>query len=247
MRLSTLFQYCLISLTSQCALLASRKASQASTLARSPCDLNTSIAVSSSLMRRCRIASSSSRATCSGQNFAPCAIMPSISAGGGVVRRLDRDGGDARRAIDIDADETVADAAVVDGPVQRRQRDALAVAVAFRGRGEFLCALRDLGFELAVRHDLVDQAPLHRALALDAFLDGAEEVGVIAAHLALVDHARQPAGARQHRQQRHFRQRHGGRTIVGEDDVIGGQRQFIAAAGRGAVDDGDEALAGIFG
>ncbi len=43
-------------------------------------DLNTSIAISSSLMRRCRIASSSSRATCSGQNDAPCAIMPSISA-----------------------------------------------------------------------------------------------------------------------------------------------------------------------
>ena len=34
MRLSTRFQYCLISLTSQCALLASRKASQATTLAR---------------------------------------------------------------------------------------------------------------------------------------------------------------------------------------------------------------------
>jgi hypothetical protein len=35
--------------------------------------LNTSIAISSSLMRRCRIASSSSRATWSGQNAAPCA------------------------------------------------------------------------------------------------------------------------------------------------------------------------------
>jgi hypothetical protein len=29
--------------------------------------------------------------------------------------------------------------------------------------------------------------------------------------------------------------------------VIGGERQLIAAAGRGAVDDGDEALAGILG
>ena len=101
-------------------------------------------------------------------------------------------------------------------------------------------------FELAVRRDLVDQAPLHRALALDAFLDGAEEVGVVAAHLALVDDARQPAGAGQHRKQRHFRQRHGGRAVVGEDDVIGRKRELIAAAGRGAVDDGDEALAGIF-
>ena len=86
---------------------------------------------------------------------------------------------------------------------------------------------------------------MHSALALDAFLDGAEIIGVVAAHLALVDHARQPAGARQHRQQRHFRQRHRGRAIVGEDDVIGRQRQFITAAGRGAVDDGDETLPGI--
>jgi len=30
---------------------------------------------------------------------------------------------------------------------------------------------------------------------------------MVAAHLALVDDARQPAGARQHGQQRHFRQR----------------------------------------
>ncbi len=70
---------------------------------------------------------------------------------------------------------------------------------------------------------------------------------MIAAHLALVDHPRQPAGARQHRQQRHFRQRHGGGAVVGQHDVIGRQRQFIAAAGRGAVDDGDEALPGILG
>ena len=162
-------------------------------------------------------------------------------------RRLDRDGGDARGAVDVDADKAVADAALVDGALERRQRDALAVAVALRGGGEFLGALGDFGFELAVRHDLVDQAPCDGALALDAFLDGAEEIGMVAAHLALVDDARQPAGARQHRQQRHFRQRHGGRAVVGQHDVIGRERQLIAAAGRGAVDDGDEALPGIFG
>ena len=129
--------------------------------------------------------------------------------------------------------------------VERRQRDALAVAVALRGGGEFLGALGDLGFELAVRHDLVDQPPCDGALALDAFLDGAEEIGMVAAHLALVDDARQPAGARQHREQRHFRQRHRGGAVVGQHDVIGRERQLIAAAGRGAVDDGDEALPGI--
>ena len=114
----------------------------------------------------------------------------------------------------------------------------LPLPLRFEAAANSLRALGDPGFELAVRHDLVDQPPLHRALALDAFLDGAEIVGMVAAHLALVDHPRQPAGARQHRQQRHFRQRHGGGAVVGEDDVIGGERQFIAAAGRGAVDHG---------
>ena len=68
---------------------------------------------------------------------------------------------------------------------------------------------------------------------------------MVAAHLALVDHPRQAAGARQYGEQRHFRQRHGRRTIVGENDVIGGQRQLIAAARGRAVDDRDKTLAGI--
>ena len=112
--------------------------------------------------------------------------------------------------------------------------------------GKFLGAIGDLAFQLAVRRDLVDQPPCDGALALDAFLDGAEEVGVVAAHLALVDDAGQPAGARQHREQRHFGERDRSRAVIGKDDVIGGERQFIAAAGRGAVDHGDETLAGVF-
>ncbi len=163
------------------------------------------------------------------------------------VRRLDRDGGDACRAVDIDADQAVADAAVVDLARQRGEHNAFSVTVALRGGGEFFRALGDSCLQLAVGHDLVDQPPLHRALALDAFLDGAEIIGVVAAHLALVDDPRQSAGARQHRQQRHFRQGDCGRAVVGEDDVVGGQRQFIAAAGRGTVDHGDKTLAGILG
>ena len=69
---------------------------------------------------------------------------------------------------------------------------------------------------------------------------------MVAPDFSLVDDARQPAGARQHGKQRHFGQRHGSRAVIGEDDVVGGKRQFIAAAGRGAVDHGDETLAGIF-
>src|SRR6476469_7375891 len=39
----------------------------------------------------------------------------------------------------------------------------------------------------------------------------------------------------------------GNTAVVGEEDVIGCERQFITAAGRGPVDDGDEALPGIPG
>ena len=44
--------------------------------------------------------------------------------------------------------------------------------------------------------------------------------------------------------QRQLRQRHGRGAVVGQDDVVGGQRQLVAAAGAGARDDADHALAG---
>src|SRR3954470_15532621 len=75
-------------------------------------------------------------------------------------RRLDRDRGDACRAVDVDADKAIADAGLIDDALERRQRDALAAALALRGLGEFPRALGNLAFELAVRRDLVDQAPL---------------------------------------------------------------------------------------
>ena len=60
------------------------------------------------------------------------------------------------------------------------------------------------------------------------------------AHAALVGHAGQAAGARQHAQQRHLRQRHRRRAVVDQDDLVAGQREFIAAAGAGAVHRGQE-------
>ena len=118
------------------------------------------------------------------------------------------------------------------------------------GRSDFaansLRALLHHLIELGVRHHLVDQPPFDRALALDALFGGAEHVGVVAAHLALVGDAGEPAGAGQHREQRQLRQRHGRGAVVGQDDVVGGERQLIAAAGAGAGDDADHALAGKF-
>ena len=93
--------------------------------------------------------------------------------------------------------------------------------------------------ELGAGHHLIDQPPVDRALALDAFLGGAEHIGMVAPHLALVGDAGEPAGAGQHREQRQFRQRHRRGAVVDQHDVVGGERQLIAAAGRGAVDDAD--------
>ncbi len=93
------------------------------------------------------------------------------------------------------------------------------------------------------RHHLVHEPPLHRALALDALLERAEEVGAVAPHPPLVHQPREAAGPRQHREQRHLGQRHGGGAVVGHDDPVGGQRQLVAAARAGPVHRGEPDLA----
>ena len=70
--------------------------------------------------------------------------------------------------------------------------------------------------------------------AAHALFGGAEDVGEVAAHLALVGHPGQAAGAGQHGEQRHLGQRHRRTCVVGQDDVVAGQRQLVAAAGAGA-------------
>jgi len=95
----------------------------------------------------------------------------------------------SRRAVDIDIEQTVADAAVVDGAVERRKRDAGPEPLRFEAAANSLARSATLPSSLLLarsRH----QPPGDGALALDAFLDGAEEVGMVAAHLALVDDAR---------------------------------------------------------
>ena len=112
---------------------------------------------------------------------------------------------------------------------------------------DFLGDLPGFVGELAGRDQSVDQPPFARPLAAQALGRGAEEVGVIAPHQALVDQPRQPAGAGQHREQRQLRQRHRARAVVGQQDLLAGQRQLVAAAGGDAVDRADVALAGMLG
>ena len=120
--------------------------------------------------------------------------------------------------------------------LDRRQGDAFRVAWPIGlGRKHFGGVLHRL-LELGVRRHLVDEPPLHRACALDTLLDGAERIRQIAPHLALVGHAREAAGARQHGQQRQLGQRHGGAAVVGQQDAIGCQCQLVAAAGGSAAD-----------
>jgi len=58
---------------------------------------------------------------------------------------------------------------------------------------------------------------------------------VVAPHAPLVDEAREAAGPRQHAEERHLGQRHRGGAVVDEQDLVAGERELVAAAGRGTV------------
>ena len=164
--------------------------------------------------------------------------------GGGAVHAEMRG---AALAVDLDREAGIAQRVAVERALDGRQRDALGALRAGGLAGDLLGDLLRLVRELARRDQLVDQPPLLRALAAHALGGGAEEVGVVAPHHPLVDQPRQAAGAGQHREQRQLGQRHRARAIVGQQDLVAGQRQLIAAAGGDAVDRADVALAGMFG
>ncbi len=113
--------------------------------------------------------------------------------------------------------------------------------------GQLFGARADRVFPLGERHGLVDQLPVHRLGAAQPLFGRAEEVGAVAAHLALVGDAGDAAGAGQHAEQRRLRQRHGRAAIIDQHDVIGGERKLVAAAGAAAVHGGHVNLFGILG
>ena len=131
--------------------------------------------------------------------------------------------------------------------LERAEHDAVGVvgSIGLGGAGE-RSRPHELGEGRRWR-DRVDQPPLDGLLALDAFDLRGEHVGEVAAHVALVDDPRQPAGAGQHREQRHLGQRHRRGAVVDEEDLVAGQRQLVAAAGGGAIDRGDHDLAALGG
>ena len=149
-------------------------------------------------------------------------------------------------ALDIDLDGGIGDAAVLgEGPLEWGKLDARTFRIALRLARDLLGARGDDLREFRVRHHLVDQLPVGGALALHAFLGGAKHVGKVAADLALVGDAGEAACARQHGEQRHLGQGDVGGAVVGQDDVVAGQRQLVAAAGTGATHGADIMLAGF--
>ena len=119
------------------------------------------------------------------------------------------------------------------GSVDARRRRAA-------GRDCAASSLRALGdglLELARRDTTSSTRPHSTArLPLHALGERAEHVGQVAAHLALVDEARQAAGAGQHAEQRHLGQAHRRVAVVDEQDLVARERQLVAAAGARAVD-----------
>ena len=135
-----------------------------------------------------------------------------------------------RAPVEIHLDEAVRSERVSATPSPPGRSDLLPSSSArFHHLGELL----RLG-------DVVDEAPLLRPIRAHAFGGGAENIGEIAAHFALVDEAGQAAGAGQHSQKRNFRKAHGGRAVVDHRDLVASERELVAATGGGAVQRGDE-------
>src|SRR5439155_22160925 len=107
--------------------------------------------------------------------------------------RGQRDLGDPARTVDRARNVAVADRVARDGPLERREPEPARARRPAGARRELPRALGDDLGEARAWHDFVHQPPLDGALALDAFLGGAEEVGAVAAYVALVHEPREPA------------------------------------------------------
>ena len=195
------------------------------------------------------MASSSSRNARSGQNRSPAARIGLRRVG--LVRRgsLDRERGRAAIAVDGERDRAVGHRVAGDAGIQRAKRDAATRRGTVGSRRQLTGAPIDLLLEPAGWMHRVDQPPFDRALPLHPFGHGAEHVGAVAPHLPLVHYARQPAGPRQHAEQRRLRQADRTVPVVHQEDLVARQRELVAAARARAVHGGEErdarVLAGV--
>ncbi|EEA02927.1 hypothetical protein BH160DRAFT_1779 [Burkholderia sp. H160] len=151
------------------------------------------------------------------------------------VRRARGEGGHTFRSIDRHVHGLIAEAVFAIRPFDARERDAWRSGRTIAVRSEFERARLNGLVELVRLHDFVDETPRLRAFTAHALDHRAENIRAIVTHLAFVGHARETARARQHAEQRHFRQRHRRGAIVDQIDFVAGEREFIAAARACAV------------
>ena len=197
--------------------------------------------MSSSLVRIDRIASSSSRAICSGHQAAPAASMPAMSVGCAPCGRLDGEGGGALGAVDLDRDVRVAQRVGVDRALQRRQRDALAVApggrsarpVAARAPAPWPRTTAGLAMSSTSRQSLAfwPRTPSVVVQKMSARSWRTWRLSVTRVRPPVPGST--PSSGTSGRLTAL-------RAVVDQDDLVAGQRQLVAAAGAGAVDGGEE-------
>ena len=160
---------------------------------------------------------------------------------------MHRDRHQAGFAVEVRGHVRVADVGLADLPGQRGELDAGPARQAPGPGGGGPGPLAHGGVEPARRRDLVDQAPGLRRLAAHPLAAGGDHVGEILADAPLVHQPGEPAGARQHREQRDLRHGDRGRAVVDQDDLVAGEGELIPAARGGAVDRGEVGLAGMLG
>src|SRR5262249_35243637 len=158
------------------------------------------------------------------------------------ARAVHRDLSAAPRALDRTRHGAVADVIALDRPLERGQRDAPRIFRTIRAGGELLRPLAGFLRELGARDDLVHESPFDRPPAFDALLERTEHVGAVTAHPALVDQAREAAGAGQDREQRHLGQRDRRVAVVGHQNVLAGHRELVPPAGARPIHDADPRL-----
>ncbi len=129
--------------------------------------------------------------------------------------------------------------------VQRSKSNAVPLCRAVGAVRQCTGTLRDPVLELTGWMHRVDQAPFDRALSLDPFGDGREEIRQVSPDLALVDDAGQAAGPRQDSEQRSLWQAHRGVPVVDQKNLVAGEGELVAATGADAVERGDELETGV--
>ena len=151
----------------------------------------------------------------------------------------------AELAVEVDPERGVDDRVRLDVRCDLRPGHAVRVRRAVAAGGQFEGSRLRAVVEGGSREQFVDEVPFHRSAALDSFFQGAEEVDPVAADAALVEQSGQSAGAGEHPEERNLGQGDGGSAVVGEQDAVAGEREFVAAAGSRAADRAQVALPGV--